>query len=244
MMQQALAAAFLVLVAAPGFAQEPEPDEVAWVRAHALPFDTVEAGHGFEDLGPLRAMIGDARIVALGECTHGSREVFQMKHRLVEFLATEMDFTVFSIEACMPESYRVGEYVRGRPGDPKALIAGMYFWTWNTEEVLDMVEWMRRFNERGDGRIEFTGFDMQTPDVAMRLARDFVVEVDPDYLPQLERRYALARRAQPQAAGGGFGVCTGTFPLEDARGRRVRFAGWIRTDGLAGGRAGLWWRVD
>ena len=43
-----------------------------------------------------------------------------------------------------PESYAVDEYVAG---DPKSLIGGMYFWTWNTEAVLDMVEWMRVFNE-------------------------------------------------------------------------------------------------
>ena len=48
-------------------------------------------------------MIGDAHIVSLGEATHGTAEFFRMKHRLVEFLASEMGFTVFAIEANMPE---------------------------------------------------------------------------------------------------------------------------------------------
>ncbi len=53
----------------------------------------------------------ERRIVSLGESTHGSREIFQMKHRMLEFLVTEMGFSIFSIEASMPESYAVGDYV-------------------------------------------------------------------------------------------------------------------------------------
>ena len=117
-------------VSAPAPAQSPErtgqspprtPEQTAWVTERALPFDTVDAGHGFDDLMPLVQLIGDARIVALGEPTHGSREVFQMKHRLVEFLATEMGFTIFSIEANMPEAYRVNNYVARGAGDPAEL---------------------------------------------------------------------------------------------------------------------------
>ena len=151
---------------------DPKREELEWIRANAIPLKTCEAGHGFEDLQPLAALIGGARIVSLGECTHGTREVFQMKHRLLEYLASQRGFTIFSIEANMPEAYELNGYVLEGQGDPKKLIAGMYFWTWNTEEVLAMVEWMRQFNQSGMGRIEFTGFDMQTPDVAM----DIVLE--------------------------------------------------------------------
>src|SRR4051794_38631874 len=88
------------------------PSEVVmWTRDHAVPFKTVEAGNGFADLEPLRAMIGQARVVALGERTHGSREIFQMKHRLLEFLASEMGFTILAVEGNMPEARRVNDYV-------------------------------------------------------------------------------------------------------------------------------------
>jgi erythromycin esterase len=74
---------------------------------------------------PLKEIVGNARVVSLGEATHGTREFFQLKHRMLEFLATEMGFTMYSIEANM-----------------------------------------REFNASGKGRVEFTGFDMQTPTVA------------------------------------------------------------------------------
>ena len=220
----------------------------AWIRAHAIPLATPEAGHGFEDMQPLKKVVGNARIVELGEATHGTREFFQLKHRMLEFLATEMGFTIFSIEANMPEAYRLNEYVLTGKGDPKELLKGMYFWTWNTQEVLDMILWMRKFNASGKGRVEFTGFDMQTPDVAMEIVREFARKYDEDYLATLEAASKATERAKQRGMGGAamqsFGVATATFPLKAAAGHRIRYSGYIRSEGITRGYAGLWWRVD
>lgn len=81
----------------------------------------------------------------------------------------------------MPEAYRLNDYVLNGKGDPAQLIHGMYFWTGDTQEVLDMVLWMREFNKSGKGRVQFTGFDMQTPDVAAGIVRDFVAINDANY---------------------------------------------------------------
>lgn len=214
---------------------------VAWLRAHAIPLATVEAKHGFDDLQPLKQLIGDARIVSLGEATHGSREIFQLKHRMVEFLASEMGFTIFAIEANMPEAYRVNDYVLNGTGDPAQLLRGLYFWTWDTEEVLAMITWMRDFNQSGKGRIEFTGFDMQTPTVAVDLVRRFVAENDAAYLATFNEAAGLLATAN---TGNAFGVANGNFPIAVAAGKKIRFSGYIKTEDVGGGYAGLWWRVD
>ncbi|MFP5287346.1 MAG: erythromycin esterase family protein [Thermoanaerobaculia bacterium] len=158
------------------------PAAVSWLRKSAIPFATPEAGNGFDDLQRLKKVIGDARIVSLGEGTHGTREFFQMKHRLLEFLVEEMGFTHFSIEANMPEAYRVNEYVLTGEGDPYELLEGMYFWTWNTQEVLDMILWMREYNASGKGPVQFTGFDMQFAVVAGNNVRTFLRTADSTYL--------------------------------------------------------------
>ncbi|CAG0948327.1 hypothetical protein PHYC_00020 [Phycisphaerales bacterium] len=236
------------IFAAAAFGQ-PAPERVEWLKAHSMPFEFDDAGHGFKDLEPLKAWIGDARIVSLGEPTHGTRECFQFKHRLTEFLASEMGFTIFSIEASMPEACMLTDYVLGGEGDPRKLIAGMYFWTWNTEEVLDMVEWMRRFNAeekaKGSGkRIIFTGFDMQEDKVAMRLATEFVAKVDAEYLPTLSEKYDKAASAEATAGpASGNGILVGTFPVDMAKGKKITFGGQIKTKGV-GQFAGLWWRAD
>jgi erythromycin esterase-like protein len=190
---------------------------------------------------PLKKLIGKARIVSLGEATHGTREFFQLKHRMLEFLATEMGFTIFSIEANMPEAYRLNDYVLNGKGDPAELISGMYFWTWNTQEVLDMVLWMREFNKSGKGRVQFTGFDMQTPNVAASIVSDFVAAHEPDYSPGVSAAIDDLKNVTPPA---GFGVATATFPVKEAAGKRIKFSGYIKTENVTGGFAGLWWRVD
>jgi len=216
---------------------------VEWIGANAVRLRTPEAGNGFADMQPLKKMIGNARIVSLGEATHGTREFFQLKHRVLEFLASEMGFTIFSIEANMPEAYRLNDYVLNGNGDPAKLIKGMYFWTWDTQEVLDMVLWMREFNKSGKGRVQFTGFDMQTPNVAADIVRDFVDKNDPEYADALRKASDLSKAA-PQAGGASFGVATTTFPVQAAAGKRIRYSGYIKTENISRGWAGLWWRVD
>jgi len=228
----------------PAAAQESSP-VAEWIASHAIRLTTPEAGHGFSDMQPLKKAIGNARIVALGEATHGTREFFQLKHRMLEFLASEMGFTIFSIEANMPEAYQLNDYVLNGQGDPARLLKGMYFWTWDTEEVLAMIRWMREFNQSGKGRVEFTGFDMQTPTVAARIVGDFVARYDAEYAAVVKPASGLAAKTQASQGGGGsFGVATATFPVSAAAGKKVRFSGYIKTADVAGGYAGLWWRVD
>lgn len=213
----------------------------SWLKANAIRLSTVEAGHGFADMKPLKKIIGDARIVSLGEATHGTREFFQLKHRMLEFLVKEKGFTIFSIEANMPEAYRLNDYVLNGNGDPATLIKGMYFWTWSTEEVLDMVMWMREFNKSGKGHLQFTGFDMQTPDVAAGIVSDFVAKVESDYSAPVRQAIDQTKNSD---TGESFGVATGSFPIKDAAGKRIRLSGYIKTEGVTEGYAGLWLRVD
>ena len=81
-----------------------------WIADNAIPVKSFEAGHGFEDLQPLKKILKDVQIVGLGEATHGTREFFQFKHRMLEFLVKEMGFTVFAIEASYPECFNINNY--------------------------------------------------------------------------------------------------------------------------------------
>jgi len=177
---------------------------VNWARKNAVPLRTVEAGNGFADMSPVGDMVGESRIVALGEATHGTREFFQLKHRIIEYLATQKGFTVFSIEANMPEAYRLNDFVLRGEGDPKKLLKGMRFWTWDTEEVLDLILWMREFNRSGKGHLEFTGFDMQNPTVAMEIVRRFVQQQEPSYGSSVAQIYddVLPTAKAPGTASG------------------------------------------
>jgi len=163
------------------------------LRQHAIPLTTVKARCGFTDLQPVKRVIGGARVVALGEATHGTREFFQLKHRLLEFLVTEMGFTTFGIEANWPESLAVNDYVLHGQGDPAKVLAGLHFWTWNTEEVLDQIQWMREYNSRSTNKTKviFAGFDAQFTALAAKATKGYLTRVDPAFAAEIDPRLML-----------------------------------------------------
>jgi erythromycin esterase len=164
-----------------------------WIKHNAIPVRTVMAGSGFKDMQPLKKNIGPAHLVALGEATHGTREFCQFKHRMLEFLINEMGFTVFAIEASMPESFDINEYVLTGSGDPGKALASLYNWVYNTEEVLDMIRWMRSYNADPlhTKKVKFYGFDMQTPSKAVKVTLENLRKLDPVQAETLEKPLAV-----------------------------------------------------
>ena len=182
-----------VVTAATPMTYPAPPATVAWLRDHAIPLATTDATDDFADLQPLKALIGNARIVSLGEQTHGTHEFFTTKHRLVRFLVREMGFTTFAMEANLPEADRVDAYLQTGNGNPAHLLAGLYFWTWNTQEVRDMLQWLRAANaEAGSALpIRFRGFDCQFIGGAIEAVVTYLRVVDPDHAAAVQLRYAL-----------------------------------------------------
>jgi|KBSMisStandDraft_5_1062788.scaffolds.fasta_scaffold48904_2 erythromycin esterase len=154
---------------------------VQWLTQNTVTLSGTDPTQRTDDLAPLSSMIGNAHIVGMGEGTHGTREFFLMKHRVLEFLVQQMGFTTFAIEATSPEADDMNRYVLGGDGDPKKLLSHLYFWTWNTQEVLDMVAWMRQWNSTAPAsqRVQFLGFDMQYPGASMDSVTAFIARVDP-----------------------------------------------------------------
>src|SRR4030095_5956689 len=91
--------------------QQDKDQFTQWIISNAHTIKTVDAGNGFEDVQPFKTILQNVRVVGLGEATHGTSEFFRMKHRMLEFLVKEMDFTSFYIEASMTRCRYVNEYV-------------------------------------------------------------------------------------------------------------------------------------
>jgi erythromycin esterase len=214
-----------------------DPGAVAWLKQAAVPFQRSDPGAPLADLEPLRAMVGSARVVALGEGTHGTREFFQMKHRVLEFLVRETGFTAFAIEATWPEANAVDLYVRTGIGDPAVALSNLYFWTWNTQEVLDMIAWMRAYNQTVPAarQVRFFGFDMQSPGTAIDTVVAFVRRADAARAASVDSAYACLapyRNYGPRAGTGG------QYSGAAAGARTACRAGVARVDSLvAAGRA-------
>lgn len=114
-----------------------------------------------EDLKVLDKFIGNSKIVGLGESTHGSSEVYKMKYRISEYLIKNLNYNIFSLEANMPESYIMNNYINKNIDSPQHVLSGMYFWLWQTQETLNFIEWLKIHNKKTNNKVLFDGFDMQ-----------------------------------------------------------------------------------
>jgi erythromycin esterase len=151
--------------------------DINWLNKHISPIRTVKAGSELADLHPLKAVVEDASIVALGECTHGSREIFQMKHRLLEYLVEEMHFTIFAIEGDVALAGIINDFILTGKGD-SASVVGSLETVWRTQEVWEMIQWMRSYNQTKENKIQFMGFDMQIPWGVLQNLERFAKESD------------------------------------------------------------------
>lgn len=119
---------------------------------------------GKEDLTPLLNRIGDARVVLLGEASHGTAEYYTWRHLISERLVTEKEFSFIAVEGDWPDCYRVNRYVKGAPnsGASAREVLNAFnrwpTWMWANHEVIALTEWLRRFNEKSpeEKRVGFT----------------------------------------------------------------------------------------
>lgn len=120
--------------------------------------------HDARDLAPLRDIVGNATIVALGDATHGTHEFFALKLPLVQFLVKEMGFDVLSIEGPFPIFERINRYVQTGEGDPRALLeearTRLLYLFWDVEEMLAVIEWVREYNRTHERKIAIAGADI------------------------------------------------------------------------------------
>ena len=197
----------LLLLSLTSCNQKSTEDQVKeWIVEHAITIKTVQAGSGFDDLEPLKDMVGDARIVSLGEPTHGNKEVFQLKHRLIEYLVTEMGYNIFALECPFAEAFDVNRYVVDGIGDPEKALAGIYYWAWDTQEVLELLKWMRAYNAKPTTKrkLRFYGFDTQNPERAARVMLEYLDEVDHELSKRVRPELSLLEVAfsNPEILGG------------------------------------------
>lgn len=94
---------FMGVVFITGVKVDAEGDLTTRLKENLIPIKTTQAGNGFEDLMPLKEILKDKKIIGMGEATHGTKEFFEMKHRMFEFLVEELAATF---------TYNKDEYIR------------------------------------------------------------------------------------------------------------------------------------
>ena len=181
------------------------------VIAAAQPFDSIEDA----DLGPLLQRIGDARVVLLGEATHGTSEFYRMRARITRALIERKGFRVIGIEGDWPDAARVDHYVRHAEFPPSEWTAFARFptWMWRNEEVRAFVDWLRAYNGElpQPERVAFHGLDLYSLYNSMRSVLAYLEDVDPDSAVVARARYGCLTPWQMDPATYGRAALTGAY---------------------------------
>lgn len=145
---------------------------------------------------PLLEMIGDKRIVLIGEASHGTHEFYRERALITRRLIEEKDFSFVAIEGDWPEAHRIHRYVQGGTGsamDAMNVFTVYPTWMWGNVDTLHFVEWLRRFNDArppGKAKVGFYGLDLYSLFHSMNSVISYLEGVDPTAAQAARARYS------------------------------------------------------
>jgi protein-L-isoaspartate(D-aspartate) O-methyltransferase len=182
------------------------------VAATCEPFQSIETA----SLDDLLARIGDAKVVLLGEATHGTSEFYRMRDRITRELIVRKGFRFVAIEGDWPDAARVDHYVRHLEYPPSEWTAFARFpvWMWRNNEVRAFVDWLRAHNAplEAAARVAFHGLDLYSLYDSIRAVLKYLDRVDPATARVARERYGCLTPWQSDPATYGHAALTGTYP--------------------------------
>jgi erythromycin esterase-like protein/predicted phosphoribosyltransferase len=149
------------------------------------------------DYDLLLARIGDARLVLLGEASHGTHDFYEERAKITQRLIDEKGFTAVAVEADWPDAYRVNRYVRAVSEDVDATEALADFrrfptWMWRNTCVVEFVEWLRAHNDAHgtSSAVGFYGLDLYSLHTSIKAVLGYLGKIDPDAARRARHRYS------------------------------------------------------
>jgi len=181
----------------------------------ALARRVAEAAEGFDhldtaDLAPLLQRVGEARVVLLGEATHGTDEFYRMRARITRELITRKGFSMVAIEGDWPDAARIDRHVRAGASLDEAWSGFARFprWMWRNEAVRDFVNWLREHNAQAAQPVAFHGLDLYSLYSSIDAVVRYLDQVDPAAARVARQRYGCLTPWQTDPASYGLSALT------------------------------------
>ncbi|MFZ5889435.1 MAG: protein-L-isoaspartate(D-aspartate) O-methyltransferase [Myxococcota bacterium] len=207
------------------------------VRESAEAFDDLETA----DLDAFLDRVGDARLVLLGESTHGSSEFYRMRARISRELIEHRGFDFVAVEADWPDAARVDAWVMGHK--PVSRVDFTPFsrfptWMWKNEEVHAFATWLRAHNRRlktraSGHRVGFHGLDLYSMFTSIAAVLTYLDDVDAEAARSARARYGRLTPWQQDPIAYGRAVLAGRYEsseqavvamLRDLLARRLEYS--------------------
>ena len=176
------------------------------------------------DYDGLLDLIGDRRLVLIGEASHGTHDFYRERARITRRLIDECGFSAVAIEADWPDAYRVNRYVMGLSDDADANTALSDFrrfpaWMWRNRDVLAFVEWLRARNDahaHPATKARFYGLDLYSLRASIEAVVEYLDHVDPDEATRARARYSCFDHVGAEGQAYGYALAhLGAIPCEN-----------------------------
>ncbi|WP_119679102.1 erythromycin esterase family protein [Indioceanicola profundi] len=215
------------------------PEITRLIGAAAEPLPPI----GDDGFGGMFDRLAEARIVLMGEATHGTSEFYRARAAITRRLVEHHGFNIVAVEADWPDAARIDRHIRGRPiptGDGEPPFQRFPTWMWRNREVEAFVAWLREHNERvndPDRKVGFYGLDLYSLGGSIRAVLDYLDRVDPEAAAEARRRYGCLTPFQEEPQGYGAAALSFGTPfcekevlkvLQELMSRRMEY---LRADG-------------
>lgn len=161
---------------------------LAWLKKSGHPLSSESPAAS--ELKPLLVRLEGARVIGLGEATHGTHEDLAFKSALIKALAGAGRINAVAFITSYQSGKRLDAYVAGGPGTAaEALRASGLSPAWISEEVADLLDWLRRWNAAGEHRVRVVGVDVQDALRDTQAALELLSAIEPDAAGPLQERW-------------------------------------------------------
>ena len=196
-----------------GFSPE-DGDRIAILRGHAEHLPPVLAA-GFADSFD---RFGGAKVVLLGEATHGTSEFYRGRGAITRRLIEKHGFNIVALEADWPDVARIDRYVRHRAPEPsrEEIFRRFPEWMWRNEEFREFVDWLREYNEvlPDARRVELRGLDVYSLGASIDAVLRYLDRVDAQAAARARERYGCLTPWQQEPAEYGTAAISGDANCE------------------------------
>jgi erythromycin esterase-like protein len=193
-----------------------QPRTTAGIVRAAIPVSFTD-----NDYDSLLSAIGHARLVLIGEASHGTEEFYRERARITRHLIAEKGFCAVAVEADWPDAYRLNRYVLDLPsGDPaserdrnavEALRGFQRFpaWMWRNTEVVAFAEWLREHNRKGHNCAGFYGLDLYSLYASAQAVLAYLDRTDPAAAARARFRYGCFEQFEEDTQAYGYAASFG-----------------------------------
>jgi erythromycin esterase len=165
-----------------------------WLKRSVVSLEPKLAGPArLLDLEPLRSLMASAKVVGVGESTHGTLEFGQLRRDVIEYAAQNLGIHVVAMEESQLTAAALNRWIHGASGQLRPLLENGLYPGARRAESAALFEWMRQYNATAAHKLDFVGVDMANVLSEIDSVRLFLERHDPEYVPIARQTYDTLR---------------------------------------------------